>query len=239
MRLSGRDEIEAIARAKAGDAAAREQLVRQYEPLAKRIAGRYARQNVDDFEDIVQGARLGICRAIELFDESYGASFMTYVRNWIRSYACKCADKGHLVKRAYRATAKKQQRDRAALGDYDGTKLDKRRAKLDEAISRNLPISSLDEPIYRYDDKSDVTPLDRLEDESESPEDSLLARERLEVLREMLCGMDARTVDILLRGEKSLNECGMEHGVTRERIRQIEIAGIAELRKRYAREAAQ
>ena len=57
-----------------GDDAAREALVRQYLPLARKLARRYA-QSSEPYEDLVQVASLALIKAIDRFDPDRGVNF--------------------------------------------------------------------------------------------------------------------------------------------------------------------
>lgn len=56
---------------------AREELVRRFMPLARRIAARYRDSN-EPLEDLVQVANLALLRAIDRFDPEYGTPFSSY-----------------------------------------------------------------------------------------------------------------------------------------------------------------
>ncbi|HEX4186632.1 MAG TPA: SigB/SigF/SigG family RNA polymerase sigma factor [Solirubrobacteraceae bacterium] len=60
-----------------GDLAAREALVKQFLPLARKLARRYA-QTSEPYEDLVQVASLGLLKAIDRFEPDRGASFPAF-----------------------------------------------------------------------------------------------------------------------------------------------------------------
>jgi RNA polymerase sigma-B factor len=60
-----------------GDQAAREALVKQFLPLARKLARRYA-QSAEPYEDLVQVASVGLVKAIDRYDPSRGAGFATF-----------------------------------------------------------------------------------------------------------------------------------------------------------------
>jgi RNA polymerase sigma-B factor len=64
-------------RSQDGDRAARETLVRQFLPLARKLARRYARSS-EPYEDLVQVASLALLKAIDRFDPDRGVSFPTF-----------------------------------------------------------------------------------------------------------------------------------------------------------------
>ena len=60
-----------------GNAAAREELVRRFLPLTRRLARRYAR-SAEPYEDLVQVASLALLKAIDRFDPGRGSRFAAY-----------------------------------------------------------------------------------------------------------------------------------------------------------------
>jgi RNA polymerase sigma-B factor len=74
---NGANEDELFCRSEAGDAAAREELVERYLPLARRLARRYAHGR-EPFEDLNQVAGMGLVKAIDRFDPEIGLSFSAY-----------------------------------------------------------------------------------------------------------------------------------------------------------------
>src|SRR5205807_4923603 len=62
---------------RAGNAAAREALVRQYMPLARTLARRYDRSS-EPFDDLLQVSLLGLLKAIERFDPDLGYPFTSF-----------------------------------------------------------------------------------------------------------------------------------------------------------------
>ena len=60
-----------------GDAAAREELVERFLPLARQLARRYQRTN-EPLDDLMQVASVGLVKAIDRFDPERGTAFSTY-----------------------------------------------------------------------------------------------------------------------------------------------------------------
>jgi RNA polymerase sigma-B factor len=60
-----------------GDAAAREELVERFLPLARQLARRYQRTN-EPLDDLMQVASVGLVKAIDRFDPARGTAFSTY-----------------------------------------------------------------------------------------------------------------------------------------------------------------
>jgi RNA polymerase sigma-B factor len=59
------------------DVGAREELVRRFLPLARHIARRY-RRGQDSYDDLLQVASIGLIKAIDRFDPSYGTTFSSF-----------------------------------------------------------------------------------------------------------------------------------------------------------------
>jgi RNA polymerase sigma-B factor len=75
--LPAQRDCELVARWRAGDSRAREQLVQRLTPLARRLARRYAR-SASDVEDLEQVANIGLLKAIDRFDPARGVLLSTY-----------------------------------------------------------------------------------------------------------------------------------------------------------------
>ncbi len=71
-------DADLLARARGdGDAAAREQLVERYLPLASQLARRYQRAD-EPLDDLIQVASLGLLKAVDRFDTGRGVAFSSY-----------------------------------------------------------------------------------------------------------------------------------------------------------------
>jgi RNA polymerase sigma-B factor len=60
-----------------GDVAAREELIRRTLPLARRLAGRYARR-AESIDDLMQVACVGLIKAVDRFDPTLGLAFSSF-----------------------------------------------------------------------------------------------------------------------------------------------------------------
>lgn len=70
-------ESELLERAASGDGRARDEVVRRYLPLAKRLAARYRRAG-EPIDDLIQVASLGLIKAAERFETGRGTAFSSY-----------------------------------------------------------------------------------------------------------------------------------------------------------------
>ncbi len=72
-----REQLLFIRYRQSGDVRAREELVRRFLPLARRLARRYARAS-EPLEDLVQVASVGLVKAIDRFESEGGNGFSSY-----------------------------------------------------------------------------------------------------------------------------------------------------------------
>jgi RNA polymerase primary sigma factor len=86
--LGADQERELASRARAGDGAARDELVRRNLPLVVAFARKQSRGTVR-LEELVQEGNLGLLRAVEKYDPDAGTRFSTYAVWWIRAYVWK------------------------------------------------------------------------------------------------------------------------------------------------------
>lgn len=90
--LTAREEVILAARAKAGDAAARQAMMEANIRLVMSIARRYTCKSLT-FEDLVQEGILGLLEAINKFDVTRGLRFSTYATYWIRQAIVRAIEK--------------------------------------------------------------------------------------------------------------------------------------------------
>lgn len=73
----GPSDADLVARLRAGDRRAREQMIERYLPLARRLARRYQRTD-EPMDDLVQVASLGLIKAVDRFDSGREVVFSSY-----------------------------------------------------------------------------------------------------------------------------------------------------------------
>lgn len=193
-----REEERALAlRARGGDAAARDELVRRHLPLVLSFARRQARGTVP-LEELVQEGNLGLLRAVEKYDPDAGTRFATYALWWIRAYVWR-----------YLKTARSSVRPKSGA-----------------TAAADL---SLEMPLH---DDGDATWLDQVEDDRPSADDRYAEAESGARLRGALervrprigeVGWDVIRTRLQQDPPDTLAEIGRRWGVSRERVRQIEV----------------
>ncbi|MEK2472020.1 MULTISPECIES: sigma-70 family RNA polymerase sigma factor [Streptomyces] len=245
---ANRAELEALAAE--GDRA-KDVFIRSNLRLVVAVARRYPRSGLP-LLDLIQEGNAGLVRAVEKFDYAKGFKFSTYATWWIRQAITRSiADQSrtirlpvHLVEELGRIRRVQREFNRENGRDPEPEEV---AGELGSTASRVTDV--LDwarDPVslnMSVDDDGDTQFGDLLEDTSAaSPEQSVLTLLRSEELEDLIDRLDQRTASIIKARygiedgrERTLTEVGKQHGLTRERIRQIEKHALLEL-KRMARD---
>ncbi|MGW0365277.1 sigma-70 family RNA polymerase sigma factor [Streptomyces sp. NPDC002990] len=247
-RTPTREELETLA---AEGERAKEVFIRSNLRLVVAVARRYPRSGLP-LLDLIQEGNAGLVRAVEKFDYAKGFKFSTYATWWIRQAITRSiADQSrtirlpvHLVEELGRIRRVQREFNRENGRDPEhaeiAAELDTTEKRVGDVLDWARDPVSLNMGI---DDEGDTQFGDLIEDTSAiSPEQSVLSLLRSEELEELLGKLDQRTASIIKMRygiedgrERTLTEVGKQHGLTRERIRQIEKHALLEL-KRMARD---
>ncbi len=237
-----------------GDAAAAERLVLCNLRAVVKIAGEFRNQHTN-FEDLVQEGNVGLMRAIDHFDPERGTRFLSYAGWWIR--ACI---KEYLLRSRSQVRLGTTQKQRAIYSRLGRAKreLELRYPDCDPAkrlrrLSRILEqdpklVEQMESRLSGHDlslntkveEGSDTMYVDLLKDDAPNTEEVTGEREaeafRAARLAEAMDCLTDREHFILrnrfLVGEtRTLRELGEELGISRERVRQLEVRAKKKLRE--------
>ncbi len=198
-QLTREEEYDLSRKAKKGDEAARQKLARSNLPFVVSVARKFAGRNGSRLDDLVQEGNVGLMKAIEHFDPKKNVRFATYAVWWIRAYITRYLKDN-------RSQVRGGEAERISMSDF-----------------------SLDTPV---EEDGDSTWLDRLEDGGELPDLSYFRHERDREVSEALVkvkkrlgelGWDILQERLTQDKPRTLEELGARWGVSRERVRQVEL----------------
>lgn len=234
-----------------GQAASRNTLVESNLSFVVKVASEYRNLGIP-FEDLLNEGNIGLIEAAHRYDPDRGTKFITYAIWWIRKSILKAlSEQSNLVRvpnyqmKKVRAVKKTEKQLREILGRAPAKEeisrhLDSSIEKIDQLLQFNLKSISIDARVGRDKD----TPIgDYLVDDSiRGPEDSLIRKENKDLVRLALSVLNKQEQHVIAyrygfgTGKtRTLKEIGLEMGISRERVRQIECQAKDRLRRYFGR----
>jgi len=244
--LTFKQEQQLGKRVMAGDEQARQQMIESNLRLVISIGKRYINRGFP-FSDIVEEGNLGLIKAVEKFNYKRGFRFSTYASWWIRQYIERAIiNQGklvrlpvHVVERLNRYLGRVEQLvqelGREPMAQEVAVKMKTSEEEVLDLKQLVRTTCSLDSPI---NDRADTFLRDVIEDPMcllpDETADGVRRRTDLMAWVKELPEKE-QTVIVARFGldgdeAKTLEEIGRELGLTRERVRQIEMAALARLR---------
>jgi len=244
--LTAEEEVYFSRLALKGDEPSRKRMIESNLRLVVKIARRYNNRGLP-LLDLIEEGNLGLIRAVEKFDPERGFRFSTYATWWIRQTIERAIMNQtrtirlpiHVVKELniYLRTARElvQKLDHEPTAEDIAETLDVPVKDVSKMLRLNERITSVDSPFSGDTDKAllDVIP----DEKGGGPENHLQSNDMKDNIVTWLNDLNSKQREVLARRfgllgyeAATLEDVGVEIGLTRERVRQIQVEALKRLR---------
>ena len=236
-RLTEKETIELILKAKKGEEIAREKFIVANLRLVLSIIKRFKLKNVNG-DDVFQAGVIGLIKSLDNFDSSYGVKFSTYAVPMIVGEIKRLLRDGNSmrVSRSIRDTAYKALKTRAELEkNYEEVTIervaDEMNAPYSEVVYALDAISdtvSLFEPVFNKDGDT-LLLMDQIGDEKNTDE-SLTERFALDSALNKLGEREKKIIYLRYFEGKTQTEISEEIGISQAQVSRLEKSALKEIK---------
>lgn len=250
--LTPEEEVYYARLAQKGEESGRKRMIESNLRLVVKISRRYVNRGLT-LLDLIEEGNLGLIRAVEKFDPERGFRFSTYATWWIRQTIERAIMNQtrtirlpiHVVKELnlYLRAAREltQKLDHEPTAEEIAQLVDKPVADVKRMLALNERVASMDTPIGVNGDKS---LLDTVADEGAADPSEALQEDNMRgCIDRWIDQLTDKQQEVLARrfGLRGYNTCtleevGREIGLTRERVRQIQVEALRRLRELMEKE---
>jgi len=250
--LTAEEEVHFSRLALKGDEPSRKRMIESNLRLVVKISRRYNNRGLP-LLDLIEEGNLGLIRAVEKFDPERGFRFSTYATWWIRQTIERAIMNQtrtirlpiHVVKElnTYLRTARElvQKLDHEPTAEDIAQELDVPVEDVTKMLRLNERITSVDTPFTGDAEKAllDIIP----DEKGGSPETNLQSDDIKNNIVGWLNELNSKQREVLARRfgllgyeAATLEDVGAEIGLTRERVRQIQVEALKRLRDILSKE---
>lgn len=237
----------------AGDFAARQRMIESNLRLVVSIARHYQNRGVA-FDDLIEEGNLGLIHALEKFDPERGFRFSTYATWWIRQNVERAIMNQartirlpvHVIKELNLVLRTMRQLESGDENVHAGAEevahlLDKPVEEIRHILTLSERTTSIDTPLGV---DPDLSLADIIADDREPGPEAQLAHQEIELrMVDWIADLGGRQREVVERryglnghDAATLEAIAADIGVTRERVRQIQVEALKSLRRRLARD---